>query len=155
MMNQNLKLFKEKKMKEIKWTSDLSVGIELIDEQHKMLIKHLNDLSTSLKSGQGPAKITSTLSFLIDYTNFHFTAEEKHMAENGYSELENHKKMHEEFRTILTNMEEDLEEEGATQSLADSIDTLLVKWLFEHIRMIDVSFGKFLKKKGVEIPQED
>jgi len=72
-----------------------------------------------------------------------------------YPELENHKKMHEEFKATLTNMEEELEEEGATQFLADSIDTLLVKWLFEHIRTIDVTFGKFLKKKGVEILQED
>ena len=64
-------------MKEIRWTSDLSVGIGLIDEQHKMLIKHLNDLSQSLESGQGPEKIATTLSFLIDYTNFHFSAEEK------------------------------------------------------------------------------
>jgi len=108
-----------------------------------------------LKSGQGPAKIATTLNFMIDYTNFHFTAEVKHMAENGYPELENHKKMHEEFKTTLANMEEDLEEEGATQLLADSIDTLLVKWLFEHIRTIDVAFGKFLKEKGVEIPKED
>ena len=142
-------------MKEITWTSDLSVGIELIDGQHEMLIKHLNDLSQSLESGQGPAKIATTLNFLIDYTNFHFTAEEKHMAANGYPELETHKKMHEGFKATLTNMGEDLEEEGATQSLADSIDTLLVKWLFEHIRTIDVTFGKFLKKKGVEILQED
>ncbi len=142
-------------MKEITWTNDLSVGIELIDEQHKMLIKHLNDLSQSLKSGKGPAKIATTLNFLIDYTNFHFTAEEKHMAANGYPELDDHKKMHEEFTTTLSNMEEDLEEEGATQLLADSIDTLLVKWLFMHIRTIDVSFGKFLKEKGVDIPHED
>ncbi len=69
--------------------------------------------------------------------------------------VENHKKQHEEFKKTLTNLEEDLEEEGATQLLADSIDTLLVKWLFEHIRAIDVAFGKFLKKKGVEIPQEE
>ena len=142
-------------MKEITWTSDLSVGIELIDGQHKMLIKHLNDISQSLESGQGPAKVATTLNFLIDYTNFHFTAEEKHMAANGYPELENHKKMHEEFKATLTNIEKDLEEEGATQSLADSIDTLLVKWLFKHIRTIDVAFGKFLKEKGVEIPQGD
>lgn len=141
-------------MKEITWTSDLSVGIELIDQQHKMLIKHLNDLSQSLESGQGPAKIASTLNFLIDYTNFHFTAEEKHMAANDYPELENHMKMHKEFKATLTNMEEDLEEEGATLLLADSIDTLLVKWLFEHIRSIDVAFGKFLTEKGIEIPQE-
>jgi hemerythrin len=142
-------------VKEITWTSDLSVGIELIDEQHKMLIKHLNDLSQSLESGQGPAKISTTLNFLIDYTNFHFTAEEKHMAANGYPELENHKTMHEEFKSTLASLEEDLEEEGATQLLADSIDTLLVKWLFEHIRTIDVTFGRFLKEKGVEILQED
>jgi len=80
-------------MKEITWTNDLSVGIELIDEQHKMLIKHLNDLSQSLESGQGPAKIANTLNFLIDYTKFHFTAEEKHMAANDYPELKNHKKI--------------------------------------------------------------
>lgn len=142
-------------MKEITWTNDLFVGIELIDEQHKMLIKHLNDLSQSLESQQGPAKIATTLNFLIDYTNFHFTAEERHMAANGYPEFENHKKMHEAFKVSLGNLEEDLVEEGATQSLADSIDTLLVKWLFEHIREVDVEFGIFLKKKGVEIPQED
>jgi len=142
-------------MKEITWTNDLSVGIELIDGQHKKLIKHLNDLSQSLESGEGPAKIATTLNFLIDYTNFHFTAEEQHMAANGYPELENHKKMHEGFKTTLNNMEEDLVEEGATQLLADSIDTLLVTWLFSHISTIDVKFGKFLKEKGVEILEED
>ncbi len=141
-------------MKEITWTRDLSVGIELIDEQHKMLIKHINELGRSLESGQGPAKVAATLNFLIDYTNFHFTAEENHMAANDYPELEYHKKRHEEFKTTLSNLEEDLEEEGATQLLADSIDTLLVKWLFEHIRTVDGAFGEFLKEKGVEIPQE-
>ncbi|MCP3876685.1 MAG: hemerythrin family protein [Desulfobacteraceae bacterium] len=142
-------------MKEIAWTMDLSVGIELIDEQHKMLIKHLSDLNESLQSGKGPTKIASTLNFLIEYTNFHFSAEEKHMAANDYPELENHKKMHEGFKTTLSNLEEELEEEGATKMLADSIDTLLVKWLFEHIREIDVAFGKYLKEKGIEIPNED
>ncbi len=142
-------------MKEITWTNDLFVGIEMIDEQHKMLIKHLSDLSQALESQQGPAKIGKTLNFLIDYTHFHFTAEERHMAENGYPELENHRNMHEAFKVSLGNLEEDLLEEGATQSIADSIDALLVKWLFGHIREVDVAFGSFLKKKGVEIPQED
>ncbi len=142
-------------MKEITWTNDLSVGIELIDEQHKSLIKHLSDLNKSLESQQGPAKVAATLNFLIEYTNFHFTAEEKHLAANDYPELKNHKKMHEGFKTTLSNLEEDLEEEGATQALADSIDTLLVGWLFDHIRKVDVAFGKFLIDKGIEIPEED
>jgi hemerythrin len=126
----------------------------MIDEQHKLLIKHLNDLNRSLELQQGPAKTAATLNFLIDYTNFHFTAEEKHMAANGYPEIENHKKKHEEFKTTLSNLEEDLKEEGATQILASSIESLLVNWLLGHIQEVDVAFGKFLKNKGIEIPQE-
>ncbi len=142
-------------MKEIAWTKDLSVGLELIDEQHKMLIKHLSDLNEALKEGKGPTKIASTLNFLIDYTNFHFNAEEKYMAANDYPELENHQKMHREFKTTLANFDEELVEEGATKILADSIDTLLVKWLFEHISQVDVAFGKVLKAKGIEIPSAE
>lgn len=141
-------------MKEIMWTKDLSVGIELIDEQHKMLIKHLGDLSEALQSGRGAAKISTTLNFLIDYTDFHFNAEEGHMKANAYPQYENHKKLHEEFKATLSNLEEEFEEDGATKMLADSTDKLLVKWLFEHIQTIDVMFGKFLIEKGVEIPNE-
>lgn len=141
-------------MKEITWTPDLSVGIELIDEQHKMLIQRISDLSQALESGQGPAKIASTLNFLIDYTNFHFNAEEEAMKGNSYPGLEAHQKQHAQYKATLANLEEDLEEEGATQGLADSIDTLLVKWLFDHIKSIDVAFGKYLKEKGIEIPGE-
>ncbi len=141
-------------MKEIAWTPDLAVGIDVIDAQHKTLIRHLSDLNEALTTGTGPAKVASTLNFLIDYTQFHFEEEEKHMAQTGYPDLEHHKKLHGEFRAILSNMEEELEEEGATKMLADAIDTLLVNWLFQHIRTIDVAFGKFLKNEGIEIPEE-
>lgn len=140
-------------MKEIAWTDDLAVGIELIDAQHKELIQHLRDLDDALKSGVGPAKVSSTLNFLIDYTKFHFTEEEKHMASNAYPEIENHKEKHAEFKKTLADLEDELEEEGATKMMADSIDTLLVNWLFKHISTVDVAFGKFLKEKGIEIPE--
>jgi hemerythrin len=126
----------------------------LIDAQHKMLIKRLNDLNQALATGQGPAKIASTLNFLIDYTDFHFTAEEQHMTKNNYPQLGAHKEQHEVFKTTLANLETDLAEEGATQGLADSIDKLLVQWLLNHIRTVDVAFGKFLQEKGIEIPEE-
>lgn len=141
-------------MEEITWTDDLSVGIELIDAQHKMLIERLNNLKKALASQQGPASISSTLNFLVEYTNFHFGTEEKHMTANNYQELESHKKQHGEFKNILSGLEEDFEEEGATQALADSIDSLLVNWLFKHIKTIDVAFGKFLKSEGIVLTEE-
>ncbi|THB79557.1 MAG: hemerythrin [Desulfobacteraceae bacterium] len=141
-------------MKEIEWTDDLSVGVGLIDEQHKMLIKRLNDLKLSLTEQQGPAQIASTMNFLVEYTDFHFSTEEKHMEANEYPTFEAHKKMHDGFKQTLSGLEEDFEEEGATQGLADSIDTLLVNWLINHIQKVDVEFGKFLMSKGIELPEE-
>ena len=140
-------------MAEIEWTEDLSVGVELIDTQHKMLIERLNNLSKSLESNQGPAKISDTLDFLIEYTDFHFSTEEKHMAANNYEGLDAHKKKHGEFKTTLDNLEEEFKEEGATHMLAQSIDSLLVDWLFKHIRGVDVKFGAFLNNNDITITE--
>jgi hemerythrin len=141
-------------MKDIKWTDDLSVGVGLIDDQHKMLIQHLNNLSQAVEQNLGPVKITETLDFLTEYTDFHFSTEERHMASNGYPGLDVHRTKHEEFKTTLNNLVEDYNEEGATNPLAVSIDTLLVNWLFEHIKGVDVGFGTFLKNNGIVLGNE-
>ena len=101
----------------------------------------------------GPAEIASVLEFLVKYTHFHFSTEEKHMAANDYPGLEHHKTKHGEFRITLGNLEEDFKEEGATHALADSIDTLLGSWLISHIRGVDQELGAFLKKKHQNITQ--
>lgn len=141
-------------MKDIEWTDDLSVGVEVIDEQHKMLIQHLNNLTRAIEQHQGPEKIGTTLGFLIDYTDCHFSSEERHMATHDYPELGAHRVQHDQFKTTLSNLEEDFKEEGATHDLADSIDTLLVNWLINHIRGVDVKFGDFLESNGIALTQE-
>ena len=75
-------------MKRVEWSDDLSVGIELIDEQHKTWIGHLNDVSSALTSAQGPTQVGRTLSFLIDYTQHHFDTEEKHMTAACQTQLD-------------------------------------------------------------------
>jgi len=66
-------------MGKIKWDDSLSVKINLIDTQHKMLIQRLSDLSEAIETSQGEKKIIQTLAFLIEYTEFHFSTEEKNM----------------------------------------------------------------------------
>ncbi len=58
-------------MTQIEWNNDLSIGIKLVDEHHKMLIQRLNDLSKAVEMHHGEAEIMKTLQFLIDYTTFH------------------------------------------------------------------------------------
>lgn len=133
----------------IEWDDKFSVGIALIDEQHKMLIQRLNDLSKAIEMNQSVGEIVRVLGFLIEYTNFHFSTEEKHMIENNYPGLNYHRTQHEEFKTTLTHLTGDFEEEGATKALADSINVFLTNWLLTHFQEVDIEFGKFLIEKGL------
>lgn len=135
-------------MTEIAWNDSLSVGVNLIDEQHKMLIQKIKDLSDAVSRKQGEAQILKTLDFMIEYTDFHFGTEEKHMRELDYPGREHHIKLHNEFKDMLNHMLEDFEEEGATRALSTAINTYLINWLINHITHTDVAFGKFLKEKG-------
>jgi hemerythrin len=141
-------------MKKMQWNETLSVGVGLIDEQHKMLIRRLNDMAGAIEESKGPSEIARTLDFLIEYADFHFSTEEKHMKALSYPELEEHMAKHEEFKTTLANLERDFREDGATHLLADSIDTFLVNWLVKHISGVDVKFGAFLADKGITLPGE-
>jgi hemerythrin len=143
-----------KAMKEVAWTDDLSVGIELIDEQHRMLIQHLNDLTRALDAHEGPTKIAATLNFLIEYADFHFSTEEKHMAANHYPGLTEQQHEHEAFKKVLNDLEVDFKEEGATPDLANAIDVLLINWLIKHIQGVDMKFGTFLQENGITITEE-
>ena len=135
-------------MAKIEWDDSLSVGIDIIDEQHKVLIQKLSDLFKAIEMQQGEAEIMKTLDFMIDYTNFHFSSEEEHMAEQKYPGLGSQQKQHEEFKDTLKHIVEDFEEEGPTRALTTSINTFLVNWLINHIKGIDLKFGEFLKNKS-------
>ena len=140
-------------MAESLWNDNLSVGVDLIDEQHKMLLKHLADFSEAVASHHGPSEIASTLDFLVGYMDFHFKTEEKHMDAGGYAGREPHLKEHAKFTKTLAGLGEDFQEEGATASLAEAINTLLINLFLKHIEIFDVQFGVYLKGKGIALEE--
>jgi len=137
-------------MNEIAWDDSLSVGVDLIDEQHKLLIEKLKDLSDDFKQGHEQNKILRTLGFMIDYTDFHFTAEEKVMAENDYPGLEDQQQQHAEFKATLDSILLDLREDGPTEELVKSINIFLLNWLVNHIKGSDQKLGAYLNEQGQE-----
>ena len=141
-------------MKKIHWDDSLSVGIDAIDDQHRRWIGHFNSVVDAIESRGGHAPVTSTLGFLIDYTELHFTTEEGFMTETAYPELAAHKAKHEELRTTVANLIADFEEEGDTPALENAIDTFLGTWLVEHIRSTDQLFGAYVKECGLHLPHE-
>jgi hemerythrin len=135
-------------MAKLQWNDSLSIGVELIDQQHKTWIEHYNALDEAIESRQGPRELAETLNFLVDYTALHFNAEEQQMSASGYPGLVEHHAKHAELQTTLGNLVDDFQEEGATHILADFLQTFLGNWLIEHIQTVDVLFGAHLKEKA-------
>ncbi len=133
-------------MKKIEWTDDLSVGIDLIDNQHQKWIEHYNNAVEAIDAKHEVAQISSSLGFLSDYTETHFSTEEQAMAESNYPELEEHKAKHDALRKTLADMSEEFIEDGATDILAESVETFLGNWLIKHIEEVDMRFAAFTHK---------
>jgi len=66
------------------WTPDLSVGVAMIDEQHKMLFEKVDKLFEAGKNNQEKEYISKLLDFLDAYTKKHFSDEEKYMLSIHY-----------------------------------------------------------------------
>jgi hemerythrin len=138
-------------MSNIQWGESLSVGVGLIDEQHRKWIERLHEVESAIKSRRGMQQIVSTLDFLSEYTRFHFSTEEQYMVQTGYPELENHRAKHEELKKTLGNLIEDFKEDGVTEKISEAVGTFLGNWLKDHIRVVDQVFAAFLKEKNIQL----
>lgn len=140
-------------MTRTEWSERLSVGIELIDDQHKNWINHFNAVLHAVESNQDQAAINSTLDFLSDYTSLHFDTEEKFMTKSNYPALEEHREKHSALKQTVSDLVRDFREDGVSRPLADAINTLMDNWLAKHIQETDMAFAEFAREQGLEIPE--
>jgi hemerythrin len=133
----------------MKWTQDMSVGIETIDAQHRELFKRINDLLQAIKEHRCKTEIDGTIKFLDDYARFHFSEEEKDMKEAGYGGLENHRKHHAVYLSNIKDLKELASQpriQGMSYELSVTTNQVVVDWIVDHIMKIDKQFGEFVKK---------
>ena len=129
-------------MQKMEWNESLSVGIDSIDEQHKTWIDKFNAVLKAIDAGQDQAAIISTLDFLLDYTDEHFSTEEAYMTETAFSGLEEHKAKHADLKAIVADMAREFREDGVSHQLAQAIHTLMQNWLAKHIQEMDMAYAE-------------
>lgn len=81
------------------WNKNFEVGIELIDLQHKELVKILNKLASHLANLSTPLVLNEIFDELANYADYHFNSEEKIWKEYFKNDvwLSNHEKTHSSF----------------------------------------------------------
>ena len=78
----------------IAWNVSLSVGVDKFDAHHRKLIGLINKLYLNMEEGAGVDVLKETLSELVSYTDYHFSAEEEAFAQFGYPQMESHIEQH-------------------------------------------------------------
>ena len=126
----------------------LVTGNDEIDGQHKEWIDRINKLLECYENGGGKLEAIKMLEYMADYTEFHFAAEEKLQEEVDYPALDEHKEKHDEFRKVVEELHEMLEEEeGPSEKFVEAVQKNVVDWLYKHIRTYDCSVATYMNMK--------
>ncbi len=131
----------------INWNDSLSVGVEKIDQEHKVLVGIINNLSDAMKQGKGKEVIGKTVDGLIDYTVDHFKNEEMYFNKFNYPKKTDHIKEHQSFVGKVSEFKEGF----ATGKLSLSIEVMnfLSDWLQKHIKTTDKKYTALFNEKGL------
>ena len=130
----------------IEWNyKDFSVGHPKVDEQHKKLVDIINRLHDALISAKEESYKYTLFKDLLDYTDVHFSYEEKLMEEIDYPYLQKHKEMHFIFKTtILEQVQKPFKGEPI---MISQVMSQLKNWLTDHILKEDMKYGKYLSHR--------
>lgn len=128
------------------WSDDLSVGVGVIDADHKVLFQILHRLRWLLKSGDDAGTFGKALADLRDYTDYHFKREEALMEACDYPNLPNHRKVHE---GIIAKVEGFIQEASVEPSVlvANELVEYLEVWLQVHIKELDKDYQDWMAGK--------
>jgi hemerythrin len=130
------------------WTDKLSVGVAVLDDDHKKLVAMVNELYEAMQAGHGKEKLGRVLGDLVQYTKVHFAREETFFSRTGYAEAAAHKQQH----AALTRQVVEVQEKyaaGQAATLSLEVMHFLRDWLVKHIQGSDQAYREHLNAKGI------
>ena len=138
-------------MEFIKWDSSFETDIKIIDVQHKVLIKKVNQLYEFIEDNS-INRIYPLIDELLEFTDYHFETEESLMEEHGYFELHSddashHKQQHRSFSANVVDIREGLKK-GRPIS-REGLLSFLNSWLVGHIMSTDKKLAAHIVSRRI------
>lgn len=132
----------------INWSDELSVGIEEIDEQHKILVNLVNQMHDAIDKDHASETVPLILNELIEYTRIHFVVEESLMRILNYPGYSVH---HDQHQGLIKNIIE-LQKKTTTGKTSTNFELMqfLKTWLTRHIMEEDMLYSGFFLAASVQ-----
>ncbi len=128
------------------WTPRLSVGLETVDRQHRMLIGYINELDEAVTQGKHADLVRRTMVGLRNYTKVHFAFEEGMFKVYRYEQGDDHAHGHRTFVAAIEQFER--RQESGDPGVAVELLEFLKAWLSDHILIEDKAYAAVLIERG-------
>ena len=132
----------------IEWKDEYSVGIQSIDQQHKIWIGLINKLHDAMSKGEGKKILSDIYEEIVAYTKTHLKNEEILFQKYSFPDIAAHKLVHDKLTQQVLDKQKEIQE-GKTV-LTMEVMTFLKNWLIDHIQNTDKKYSAFLISKGVK-----
>lgn len=120
------------------WKESYRVGVAQIDAQHMELFRMTEELIEAVENNASLEACQKAIGFLKDYVIYHFKDEEAYQEAIHYSEIEEHKKEHQEFTQTVMNYEKTLAENGFQPGTMRDLAGTVTAWLIYHVADTDL-----------------
>ncbi|MCK4863822.1 MAG: hemerythrin domain-containing protein [Gammaproteobacteria bacterium] len=133
-------------MTELLWHDFFKIGIDFIDDDHKGLLKIMQEIKSTIKECDYK-KRTSLLALLLKEAEEHFSREENFLSEVNFPGQEKHKMYHKEL----------LIKADATKRLCEGVESEddmvkcfdgMFEFLIDDILRGDIKFKSYLEYEG-------
>lgn len=141
------------------WNQRYSIGIDVIDKEHKKLFSILNKLfDFGQQEGKSRWVCQEAVKYFKDHALQHFQDEENYMNSIAYAGYDMHKHIHKNFREItLPALENELEHTGYSEDAVNHFLGVCAGWLIGHTLIEDQAIvsGETIKQWENLLPEEE
>jgi hemerythrin len=131
------------------WNESYSVGSAEIDSQHRRIFTLANSLPGKLTTRD----INAAIMALFRHIREHFVAEEKMMKAIGFPETADHRELHDD---LITRLSEIAERSFRDEAAVSAFRQFVYDWLTDHILNHDMRYVRFARETmpGLPLPME-
>jgi len=127
------------------WKPEYSVGSDEMDRQHMRLIELINELDEVIQKGRDMKELTAVLDGIVEYTVYHFAAEEHMMEKMDYRDIIHHKETHVQLINEIKIFQDDAE--SGDPEVMNRLLSFFKNWLIGHIMGIDKKYSSYFESK--------
>ncbi len=130
------------------WSESMSVGVSLLDADHRILAGHISRLQQDLRDGADPEALEQLFDGLIALIEFHFFREAKVMEICGFPDARAYQEERAEFIRYIYKWH-DRHLRGSDSPITIELLHYLKSWFNHHVLIWDMAYKPYAENNAL------